>query len=171
MIALRSSGYLESAGRRTSPWIPTFFKTFARRLSYRSDGPSNLLSIRVPLLSLELIDTILWAVLFALYAKWIPKTRGLDVYVFHGAWEPPSGYDTSITFMLVLVGHLFAPTTHHHPSDKLRNPGYCLFRLDLLHCFPASNGGLSASSRILYRFGTPVCDDTLLMWHCGILVE
>ncbi|KAF6220845.1 hypothetical protein HO133_002525 [Letharia lupina] len=97
------NGYSEAARRRISQWIPTFIKTLARRLNSRSDGQSNLLGIRIPLLLLELISIILWAVLFALYRKWIPNTRGLGTYFLNGEWEPPSGFDISITVMLALV--------------------------------------------------------------------
>lgn len=68
VIALRSGGFPESV-RRMSSGIPTFIKSFAHRLNDGSTGQSNVLGIRIPLLLLELVDIIPWAVLFALYRK------------------------------------------------------------------------------------------------------
>ena len=103
VVALRSGGFPDFARRRVSPWIPTSIKSFARRLN---GGSTDVLGIRDPLLLQENVDIILWAVLFALYHKWIPKTQGLGDSRFHEGWEPSSGYDISITLMLALVGPL-----------------------------------------------------------------
>ena len=104
-----------------SPRIPSFIKTFAHHLIYRNGGQSNLLSIRIPLLLLELIDVILWVVLFALYHKWIPSIPELGVFLNHQGQEervPPSGFDISITFMLALVRPKSKPSIHDPSSDK-----------------------------------------------------
>ncbi|CAF9922900.1 hypothetical protein IMSHALPRED_005790 [Imshaugia aleurites] len=83
-------------------------RNFLRRLNHSSGGQSNLLGIRILQLLLGLVGIILWAILFALYRQWMPKTREAGVYVLHGEWKPPSGFDKSVTFMLALVDPVIA---------------------------------------------------------------
>ncbi len=166
---------MRSAKDRISPRVPSFIKAFARHLIYRNGGQSNLLSIRIPLLSLELIEVILWVVLVALYHKWIPNLPGSGVFLIHQGQEPEpvpfSGFHTITIPMLALVRTLFKPLIHNLSSDKLSNLGHCLLHLDLLYRFSAFDCVLSTSHRVLHRSRTPLLDSPPRLRHCIMLVE
>ncbi len=166
---------MRSAKDRISPWIPSFIKAFARHLNYRNGGQSNFLGIRIPLLSLELIDVILWAVLIALYHKWIPSFPELGVFLLHQGQEPVpvpvSEFHILTVTMLALVRTLYEQFIHTPSSDKISNLGHCLLHLDLLYRFSTFDCVLSTSRRVLHRSRTPLLDTPHRLRHCIMLVE
>lgn len=145
-------------------------RNFLRRLNHSSGGQSNLLGIRILQLLLGLVGIILWAILFALYRQWMPKTREAGVYVLHGEWKPPSGFDKSVTFMLALVDPVSTPTLQSQSSDKALNPGHCLLLLDPCWHLSTCDRSLSASERIPDSDRTPPLDRPPCMRHRGVLV-